>query len=444
MDRIYQEYWDNLRVEKQAFWGMGNETTKELSIIYPAEPDPLIGLLPTEIMVANEVIEEDNYFIFNGKKKVRKIPFLSQLLPKNNLRNIQSTSGHLFLTIDPEWILRCSDKEYTSWTSCFAPDGCYHFSAKEYTTSINIAMAMITNSDMTKIIGRKFVFIPSCGHSNVREEIVFFAKHYGTFPIHYQRSLSAYIAESVFGSNKDNWKSISNEEGCRAEEAEIYVEGVDNVGNSRFMSEGNKSIWFDESAFVLYEKDANIENARIFFDSDEENGEEEEDSDEVECEHCGGYFDASDLYSVYYNNNRGCSFVCESCLDDIATIDEFTGDYIYSDEAVEFWHVNSHGNASYTKYTTEEYARSNLFEIHVIGGIGNDNKLQEDDLLYADGIPNSCVEYDGEYLCVDIEDTDNSAIMELIKELEGEDDEDEEEPEEVATEALEEQRTTDS
>ena len=75
----------------------------------------------------------------------------------------ENTSGQLFLTIDPEWILRCSDRRYTSWQSCFAPDGCYHFSAKEYTTSINIAMAMITNSDMTKIIGRKFVL-----HSQVR------------------------------------------------------------------------------------------------------------------------------------------------------------------------------------------------------------------------------------------------------------------------------------
>lgn len=437
MDKIYQKYWNNLRVEKQAFWGMGSEITKEIPIIYPAEPDPLIGLLPAEIRVANKVIEEDHYFIFNGKKKVRKIPFLSQLLPKNNLQNIQSTSGHLFLTIDPEWILRCSDKEYTSWVSCFAPDGCYHFSAKEYTTSINIAMAMITNSDMTKIIGRKFVFIPSSGHSNIREEIVFFAKHYGTFPIHYQRSLSAYIAESVFGSNKDNWKIISKEEDCHAEEAEIYVEDVENAGNSYFRSGGDKKIWFDESAFVFYEKDANIENAHIFFDSGEEENEEEEDSDEVACEHCGDCFDASDLYSVYYRNNSEFDFVCESCLDNIAVIDNFTGNYIYLDEAVEFWHIDSRGDAYCTRYTTEEDANSNLIGIRVIDDIC-DNVLWEVGLLYADGVPNSCVEYNGEYLCADIEDTDNSAILELIKELEGEEDEDEEESEEIAVEAADE------
>lgn len=444
MDKIYQKYWDNLRVEKQTFWGMGSETTKELPIIYPVEPDPLIGLLPTEIREANEVIEEAHYFIFNGKKKVRKIPFLSQLLPKNNLQNIQSTSGHLFLTIDPEWILRCSDKEYTSWVSCFAPDGCYHFSAKEYTTSINIAMAMITNSDMTKIIGRKFVFIPSSGHSNVREEIVFFAKHYGTFPIHYQRSLSAYIAESIFGSNKDNWKIISKEEDCHAEEAEIYVEGVENAGNSYFRSGGDKKIWFDESAFVLYEKDANIKDARIFFDSDEEEYEDEEDSNEVECEHCGNCFDADEMYSVYYRNNRECSFVCELCFEDIAVTDSITGNYIYFDEAVEFWHIDSRGDASCTRYTTEGDASGNLIEIRLIGGIRNDNEFWDADLLYADGVPNSCVEYNGEYLCVDIEDTDNSAILELIKELEGEDDEDKEESEEIAVEAADEQRATDS
>lgn len=157
MDTIYQQYWDSLRKEKQSFWGMDGQITKKIPIIYPSDPIPLIDSIPREIKRANEIVEEANYFIFNGKKKVRKIPFLSQLLPKYLMPKEENTSGHLFLTIDPEWMLRCSDKEYTSWTSCFAPNGCYYFSAKEYTTSINIAMAMITNSDMTKIIGRKFV-----------------------------------------------------------------------------------------------------------------------------------------------------------------------------------------------------------------------------------------------------------------------------------------------
>jgi len=441
MDATYQKYWNNLRKEKQSFWGMDNEITKKIPIIYPSEPIPLIDSIPREIRRANKIVEEANYFIFNGKKKVRKIPFLSQLLPESMMPKEENTSGRLFLTIDPEWILRCSDKEYTSWVSCFAPDGCYHFSAKEYTTSINIAMAMITNSDMTKIIGRKFVFIPSRSNRNVREAIVFFAKHYGTFPIHYQRSLSAYIAESIFGSNKDNWRIISKEDGCRAEEAEIYVENACNIGNSSFRNEGGKSIWFDDSLFVLRKKDTNIGDAFISFDSKEN---DEDNSNEAACYHCDDYWNLNDLYSVYYSNNRDYNLVCGACLDDVATIDEFTGNYIYLDEAVEFWHVNSHGNASYTRYTTEENASFNLTEIRVIEGIRNDNELLESDLLYADGVPNSCVKYDGEYVCVDIEDTDNSAIMELIKKLEGEDDEDEEEPKEVATEATDEQRTADS
>ncbi len=440
---IYQEYWNNLRKRKQSFWVMGNEITKKVPIIYPSEPAPLMDALPREIRIANKIVEEANYFIFNGKKKVRKIPFLSQLLPKSKMPKEENTSGQLFLTIDPEWILRCSDRMYTSWQSCFAPDGCYHFSAKEYTTSINIAMAMITNSDMTKIIGRKFVFIPSDGYDGTRKAIVFFAKHYGTFPIHYQRSLSAYIAESIFDSNKDNWKIISKKDDCRAEEDKIYVVDVSNVGNASFISGGGKSIWFDDSLFVLRKKGTEIENAYISFDSEEDG--EEEDSNEVECDHCGDYFDANELYNVYYNNNCDYSLICGSCLDDIAVMDEFTGNYIYLDEAVEFWHVNSRGVASHTRYTTEECASFNLTEIHLIGGIRNDNKLWKEDLLYADGVPNSCIEYNGEYVCVDIEDTDDSAIMELIKELEGEDDdEDEEESEEVVTEALEEQRTTDS
>lgn len=124
-------------------------------------------------------------------------------------------------------------------------------------------------------------------------------------------------------------------------------------------------------------------------------------------------------------------------------MDYFTENYIYLDEAVEFWHVDFRGNAYDISHTTEEYANQNLVEIHVIGGIRN-NELWDDDLLYADKVPNSCMEYDGEYLCVDIEDADDSAILELIEKLEGEDDEDEEEPEEVVTEALEEQRTTDN
>lgn len=441
MSRIYQKYWDSLRKEKQSFWGMGSQITKKIPIIYPSEPTPLMDSIPLEIRRANEIVEEANYFIFNGKKKVRKIPFLSQLLPKSQMPKEENTSGLLFLTIDPEWMLRCSDPEYTSWTSCFAPDGCYHFSAKEYTTSINIAMAMITNSDMTKIIGRKFVIIPRSCYNNVREAIIFFAKHYGTFPVQYQRSLSAYIIESVFGSNKDNWKVMSNEEDCRAEEAKIYVEDISNVGNSYFRSGGNKSIWFDDSSFVIREKGTDIENAYISFDSEETDG--EEDLDGYPCDNCSDYWNSNDLHRVYYNNNRDCNLICESCLNEIAVVDDFSGNYIYLDEAIEFWVVDTYGNARYTRYTTEEYANRNLVEIHLIDGTFDRATARK--VLYADSVPNSCIKYDGECLCVDIEDTDNSAIFELIKIFEGEEnDEDKEEPEEVATEALEEQRTTDN
>ncbi len=437
---IYQKYWDSLRKEKQSFWGMDSEITKNIPIIYPSEPTPLMDSLPREIRIANKIVEETNYFIFNGKKKVRKIPFLSQLLSKSQMPVEENTSGQLFLTIDPEWILRCSDRKYTSWQSCFAPDGCYHFSAKEYTTSINIAMAMITNSDMTKMIGRKFVFIPSNCHLDAREAIVFFAKHYGTFPIHYQRSLSAYIAESVFGSNKDNWRVVSKEDDIRTEESKVYVEDAHNNGNACFRSGDGKSIWFDESLFVLREKGTEIESAYISFDSEEE---EDPDSDEVECEHCGEYYNPDEMRCVYYNNSRSYDLLCQSCVDDVAVSDYFTSDYVYSDEAVEFWHVDIRGDACWIGNTTGEYASRNLMEIRVIEGIRN-NELWKGDLLYVDEVPNSCVDYNGEYVCVDIEDEDNSAILELIRKVEGENHEDEEESEEVVTEALEGQRTTDS
>jgi hypothetical protein len=443
MDSIYQAYWNSLRKEKQHFWGMGDEITREVPIIYPMEPELVIGSIPNEISRANKIVEEGNYFIFNGKKKVRKIPFLSQLLPKKHMPKTENTSGRLFLTIDPNWILRCSDKRYTSWVSCFAPDGCYHFSAKEYGTSINIAMAMITNSEMTKMIGRRFVIIPS-RHSNseTREEIVFFLRHYGTFPIHYQRSLSAFITEAVFDSNKDDWDIISKEDDCKAQEERILAKYVDNVGNAKFKSNGDKKIWFDDSAFVLRGKDAEIDVAYISFDSDEEDC--EEDPDEVECDHCGECWDISDMFRVYYDDYRDCHNICESCFNDVAVLDGFSDEYIYVDEAIEFWHVDYRGNANYTAHTVESQIGDGLHTIRVIGGISN-GELWDSDLLYADSVPNSCVEYDGEYLCVDIEDTDNSAILELIKEFEGgEDDEDEKEPEEVVVEAADEQRTTDS
>ena len=422
MEKRYQQYWDSLRKRKQSFWEMGDEITKKIPIIYTSEPISLIDSIPKEISRANEIVEEANYFIFNGKKKVRKIPFLSQLLPNRLMPKAENTSGHLFLTIDPEWMLRCSDQRYTSWTSCFAPDGCYHFSAKKYTTSINIAMAMITNSDMTKIIGRKFVIIPSRSYNNEREAIVFFAKHYGTFPIHYQRSLSAYIAESVFGSNKDNWKITSKAEDCRDEEAKICVEDASNCGNSSFRSGDGKSIWFDESFFVFREKGTDIENAYILFDSEEEE-EDDEDSNEVECEYCGFSWDINDLYSVYHGNHGDRNLICEDCLNRVAVLDYFSEEYIYSYGAVKFWHIDFRGDAYYIRHTTEEYALANLIEIHVIGGIRND-KLWESELLYADKVPNSCIEYDGEYLCVDINEDTDSAIMELIKKLEGDTDED--------------------
>lgn len=436
MEKIYQKYWDNLREEKQAFWGM-NVTTKEIPLIYPVEKDPLIDFLPTEIRSANHIVEEDNYFIFNGKKKVRKIPFLSQLLHKENMPNTEHTSGRMFLTIDPEWILRCSDIRYTSWESCFAPNGCYHFSAKEYTTSINIAMAMITNSDMTKMIGRRFVIIPSrYDNRNTREEIVFFAKHYGTFPIYYQRSLSAYITESVFGSDKNDWNVKADNDATKEEERGVYVEEADNIGNSRFRTDDGKQIWFDESVFVLRKKDATIYSPCISFDSEEQCDNEEPEG--VLCYHCEEYVDSDDIFEVFYHGYHRANDVCRSCLGDVAVYDDYMCEYIYLDNAVEYWNVDSNGRTISVEYTDESQIARRLIAIRMVSGI-KDGRLCDNCSLYANGVPRSCIEYDGEYLCMDIEDRDSTAITELIEELlEGEDNEDEEEPEEVATEALDE------
>ncbi|HPC25289.1 MAG TPA: hypothetical protein PLQ59_07245, partial [Fervidobacterium sp.] len=254
----------------------------------------LMDALGRHIIEHNKVDNSDpNYFVFNDKTRVKKRAILQELMMpdsyKKYVQSIGDTSGRLFLTIDPEWFRLCSDKDFVSWNSCFSPDGCYHLVPYEFSTSISIMMAMITNSDMTRIIGRKWVVIPyRKDRSGEKEKIVkvpeiLCLKSYGTFPVTYQQAVSRWIIENIFEDEKDNWKVYEYSKDYdthMALETKILVESHDGGGYYSYLSSKpdrlNVKIYMDNSSYILIPKSlapSEVPEGRVTFyglDEDEE------------------------------------------------------------------------------------------------------------------------------------------------------------------------------
>ena len=230
------------------------------------EPE-LVEYIPFEISEYNEISEEGRYFIINDKK-VKKVAFLQEILPRGIYEKLcyTNTSGKLLLTIDPEWFKLCSDNNYCSWTSCFSPNGDNWFCPYEYSLSKHCLLALIVNEDESKIIARRFVFIPEDEDGNMGN-IILFNRHYGTFPVSYQRELSNFIISRIFGENKDNWGYEFTEEDDGNEivtefERNTSVEGIGNhYGSwnrdfSYYEDEDcyRSKIWIDYVNYLFYRK----------------------------------------------------------------------------------------------------------------------------------------------------------------------------------------------
>lgn len=171
----------------------------------------------------NDIVENEKYFIVNGHRH-KKLTLISMFTDPEDFYDVmqlesaklllKTTTGRLFLTKDPEWIKRCSDPDYCSWSSCFSPDGCHWLSANIYSRSTSVWMAMITNSEMTKIIGRAFVLIPIVNYDIRKfDNSAYMLKSYGTFPDNYKESVLKFIGKHFYNVdiNEDDIKFPEND-----------------------------------------------------------------------------------------------------------------------------------------------------------------------------------------------------------------------------------------
>jgi len=261
---LFREYLQ----EKIGYLGIFSKDTLTIEICKGLSEEPeLLEYIPEEISEHNEISEEGRYFIINGNK-VKKVAFLQELLPKKDYNKLcyTNTSGKLLLTIDPEWFEICSDRSYCSWTSCFSPNGENWFCPYEYSLSKHCLLALIVNDDESKIIARRFIFIPEDEDGNMGN-IILFNRHYGTFPVSYQRELSNFIISRIFGENKDNWGYEFTEEDNGNEivtefERNTSVEGIGNhygSWNRDFSYYEDRDcyrskIWIDFANYLFYRK----------------------------------------------------------------------------------------------------------------------------------------------------------------------------------------------
>lgn len=372
-------YWENykkLLPEKSRF--LNHVFDEKLTIditdyvsVDKVENDILLDALGDHIRDFNEVDSSDkNYFVFNNKIRVKKRAFLKEILTddcyKKEIEAIRDTTGRLFITIDFYWFLRCSDQDYVSWSSCFAPDGCYHLVPYEFATGKGMMMAMITNTDMTKIIGRKWIAIPEDKENYEKVREILCLKSYGTFPVPYQQGLTRWIIEHIFNDKKENWKvySYKSDQGVISElESNVSVERMCGGGRYKklFVDSERKpiAIYFDPASYILIPKEINcndgIGGLVIFRGIDEEDYDDDDmiESDDYDreyvnedddyygyCESCGDRRPVDQMHEVHYDDGPfPCvMLLCEECVDNCAVYDEVNMKWYEAD----WFNGNSH------------------------------------------------------------------------------------------------------
>lgn len=152
----------------------------------------------------NAVTETAKYVLINGQK-LKKNKFLTTFFPSlKNKFDKDTTTGRLILSVDSDDFFKCSHEQFVSWRSCFSPDGCYNHSVPAFICAPTVLIAIITNSDESKIIGRRWIIIVG--------KLIFFLKSYGTFPINYQRALSTYISNHYLGLDKKDVRIYENDD----------------------------------------------------------------------------------------------------------------------------------------------------------------------------------------------------------------------------------------
>lgn len=425
MESEYRQFFKRNEELREKLWKLSsvNGLTK---IEVEKYETTLIQHIPKTITENNKIVEDSKYFTFNNKTKVRKIAWLKSILSNNQLpsleEDIDCTTGELYIASSAKWMLRASDKEFVSWSSCFAKGGTHWRSCLEFATSPNIVMALILNSDKTRIIGRKWVILPWV--KGDPGNAIFYLKSYGTFPLHYQRALSEFLIQNTFGEKKTMWNTWSPKDIDQIREAEsaIAIEGAKNVGYGRFgiRSEDYKEIWIDDSAYVTKRKDFDVEG-KISFLNDVEEEEPEPEYDYV-CDYCGEGCD--EVNEVLLGPpDSGSSWYCEDCCNIAATYCQYTngGIYVNDDFLENYTRVDSYGRELGQALTY--IGDDDLIEVNVIRKPREacEGNFVCTSIELFDGVPEFAMEYDGEWFI-----TENKCLEDVRELLCPKEDEDEE------------------
>lgn len=421
MEREYRPFFKHSEELREKLWKLSpvNGLTKIEIVKY--EPT-LIQHIPKTITENNKIVEDNKYFTFNDKTRVRKIAWLKSILTNSKLlaleKDADCTTGELYIASSAEWILRASDREFVSWNSCFAKGGTHWRSCLQFATSPNIAMALILNSDKTKIIGRKWIILPW-----VKDDpgnAIFYLKSYGTFPLHYQRALSEFLIRNTFDERKGTWNTWSlakDNEQIREAESAISIEGARNVGYGKFGYRGEDyvnyvEVWIDDSAYVTKRKDFDAEGTISFLNDVEEESEPEYD---YTCNQCGEGCD--EINEVLFGHpNYGSEWYCDDCCGSYATYCEYTdgGVYVNDNHLQIYTRVDSYGRELDQALTY--IGDDKLIEVNVIYKPSQWQKACQDNFVrgsieFFDGVPEFAMEHNGEWFIT------QSKCLEDVREL---------------------------
>jgi len=322
----------------------GTRHTIQIPIVYSVEPT-MIQYLPDWMKDLNKITEDAKYFVI-GNNKFKKLAFLNEFLAPGKKEEValeMDTTGMLVLTINPYLYSLCSDPRFCSWTSCYSPKGCYYSCMLQIAASDSIMMALIVNSDASKIIGRRFVAIPTNGREGSLRPAIASLKHYGTFPTHYQRSLTDYIIENLFDDSKANWSQVP-EGDIENMSSQVRLTNNDN-GNGWGYDNGDyeEDMWMDPAKYFCHAKSLFsdvfptsylvLHGGNSLDDDDDEDGEC--------CDYCGEYF--SELYEIYRGDpEAGHSLdYCEYCRSEYASYSERCQAYIHDNNSVRYYNNDS-------------------------------------------------------------------------------------------------------
>lgn len=201
-------------------------------------------LIQKHFLENNDIVEEEQYYIMNGKHKIKKVKFFETYFnDEEAIRQIKDSmqGGYLYITNDRDWISRCSDKlgGWTSWTSCFRPGGEHNYTRELYADSDNIWMAMILNKSKSKIIGRRFVIVPE-----MRQKALFL-KHYGNWADQFNIMLFDWVANNLLADKKYNIAEATN--------AYRYDRVIYNYDKQCY-----SDIWIDALLYAIYNDNCSL------------------------------------------------------------------------------------------------------------------------------------------------------------------------------------------